>query len=176
VGYPTFLCCGEIVARILIADDSEVMRKQLAAVIRDHPGWIVCGEAANGVSAILKAHELKPDLVIMDLVMPMLDGLQSSAEIAKLHPTIPIVIYSMHLLPEFEVEAKKYGVWALVSKAAEQSLLIETIERLLTASPSQLPLDTSDSSAEASVSQSAEAPAGGILDSAMPAKLAADPD
>jgi DNA-binding NarL/FixJ family response regulator len=158
VGYPTFLGCGEIVARILIADDSEVMRKQLVAVIRDHPGWTVCGEAANGVSAILKAHELEPDLVIMDLVMPMLDGLQSSTEIAKLHPTIPIVIYSMHLLPELEMEAKKYGVWALVSKAAEQSLLTETVERLLAASPSQLPLETS---AEASASQSTEASAGG---------------
>jgi DNA-binding NarL/FixJ family response regulator len=176
VGYPTFLDCGETVARILIADDSEVMRKQLVTVIRDHPGWTVCGEAANGVSAILKAHELTPDLVIMDLVMPMLDGLQSSTEIAKLHPTIPIVIYSMHLLPELEMEAKKYGVWALVSKAAEQSLLIETVERLLAASPSQLPLDTSEASAEASATQPTEASAGGVLDLGTASKLVVEPD
>jgi len=164
------------VARILIADDSEAVRKQLAAVIRDHPAWSVCGEAANGVSAILKAHELKPDVVIMDLVMPMLDGLQSSTEIAKLHPAIPIVIYSMHLLPEFEVEAKKYGVWALVSKSANQSLLIETVERLLAASTSQLSLDTSESSAETSTSQPTEAATGSILDSGTTPKLAVEPD
>ena len=176
MGYPTFLYCGEIVARILIADDSEVMRKQLATVIRDHPGWTVCGEAANGVSAILKAHELTPDLVIMDLVMPMLDGLQSSAEIAKLLPTIPIVIYSLHLLPEFELEAKKYGVWALVSKAADQSLLIETVERLLAASPKQVPLDASESSAEAGANQSTETPAVGVLDAGTIPKFAVEPD
>ena len=163
-------------ARILIADDSEVLREQLSAVIRNHPGWTVCGEAANGVSAILKTHELRPDLVIMDLVMPMLDGLQSSTEIAKLHPTIPIVIYSLHLLPELEVEAKKYGVWALVSKTAEQSLLTETVERLLAPSPSHRPLDVSEASAEASSSTSTEPPAGGVLDSATSPRFATEPD
>lgn len=121
-------------ARILIADDSEVMRQQLKTALTSRANWTICGEAVNGVSAILKAHELKPDLVIMDLVMPMLDGLRASAEIAKTFPTIPIVIYSLHLVPELEVEAKKYGVWELVSKSADQNLLIETVERLLAAS------------------------------------------
>lgn len=153
-------------ARILIADDSVILRKQIAALIGSHPGWTVCGEAANGVSAVLKAHELKPDLVIMDLVMPMLDGLQSSTEIAKLHPTIPIVIYSLHLLPELEVEAKKYGVWALVSKSADQSLLIETVERLLAASPHQISPNTTESVADASPTTSTQPSSGGPLDAA----------
>ena len=127
-------------ARILIADDSEVMRQQLKAALTSRANWTICGEAVNGVSAILKAHELKPDLVIMDLVMPMLDGLRASAEIAKTSPAIPIVIYSLHLVPELEVEAKKYGVWELVSKSADQNLLTDTVERLLAAShPEHLP-------------------------------------
>lgn len=121
-------------SRILVADDSEVMRKQLSAALTRHAEWTICGEAANGMSAILKAHELKPDLVVMDLVMPMLDGLRASAEIAKFLPTIPIVIYSLHLVPELEVEARKYGVWELVSKSSDQKLLVDTIERLLAAS------------------------------------------
>ena len=163
-------------ARILIADDSAVVRKQLAVAIGRHPGWTVCGEAANGVSAILKTHELKPDLIIMDLVMPMLDGLQSSTEIAKLHPTIPIVIYSLQVLPELEMEAKKYGVWALVSKSAEPSVLIETVERLLAASSPQLPLGTSEPCVEASASTAIEAPTGGPLDSESAPKPAGEPD
>jgi DNA-binding NarL/FixJ family response regulator len=163
-------------ARILIADDSEVLRKQLSASIGDHAGWSVCGEAANGVSAILKAHELKPDLVIMDLVMPMLDGLQSSAEIAKLLPAIPIVVYSLHILPELEMEAKKYGVWALVSKTAEQSLLIETMERLLAASPSQVSPNTVEAGADASPTKSAQPSSGGPLDAEPPLNLTTEPD
>jgi DNA-binding NarL/FixJ family response regulator len=119
------------VARILIADDSELMQNQLSVTVGSHDGWSVCGTAANGVSAILKAHELKPDLVILDLVMPMLDGLQTAAEISKLLPTVPIVIFSVQILPELEIEAKKYGVWAMISKTADQNVLVETIERLL---------------------------------------------
>jgi DNA-binding NarL/FixJ family response regulator len=118
-------------ARILIADDSEITRKLLSAALGSHEGWTICGEAVNGRNAILMAHDLKPDLVIMDLVMPMLDGLQAAAEIAKGAPTVPIVLYSLQILPELEMEAKKYGVWALVSKSADRNVLIETLERLL---------------------------------------------
>jgi DNA-binding NarL/FixJ family response regulator len=132
-------------ARILIADDSELMQNKLAASVENHPGWSVCGTAANGVSAILKAHELKPDLVILDLVMPMLDGLQTAAEIAKMQPNIPIVIFSVQILPELEMEAKKYGIWAMISKSADQNVLIETIERLLDTSRPQISLEAATS-------------------------------
>jgi DNA-binding NarL/FixJ family response regulator len=77
--------------RILIADDSDLMQEHLTIALESHAGWTVCGNAANGVSAILKAHELKPDLIILDLVMPMLDGLRAADEIAKILPTVPIV-------------------------------------------------------------------------------------
>jgi DNA-binding NarL/FixJ family response regulator len=163
-------------ARILIADDSEVLRQQLTSAIGIHPGWTVCGEAANGVSAVLKAHELKPDLVIMDLVMPMLDGLQSSAEIAKLLPTVPIVVYSLHILTELEMEAKKYGVWALVSKTAEQSSLIETMERLLAAAPPQVSPNAIETGVEASPTNSSRSSSGGPLDAEPPPMLAPEPD
>jgi DNA-binding NarL/FixJ family response regulator len=152
------------------------LRQQLTSAIGSHPGWTVCGEAANGVSAILKAHELKPDLVIMDLVMPMLDGLQSSSEIAKLLPTLPIVVYSLHILPELEMEAKKYGVWALVSKSAEQTLLIETMERLLAAPPAQVSPITAEAGAQASPTNSTRPSSGGPLDAEPHPKLATEPD
>lgn len=162
-------------ARILIADDSEVLRKQVVAVVDSHPGWSVCGEAVNGVSAILKAHELKPDLVIMDLVMPMLDGLQSAAEIAKFHPTIPIVIYSLQVLPELEIEAKKYGVWAMVSKSAEQSLLIATAERLLAASPPHNVSNTIETGADAAPAKTTQATSVDPLDAQLAPPLTTEP-
>lgn len=137
VGYPTFILTDPM-ARILIADDSEITRKLLVATLASHEGWNVCGEAVNGRNAILMAHDLKPDLIVMDLVMPMLDGLQAATEIAKNAPALPIVIYSLQILPELEMEAKKYGVWALVSKSADRNVLIETVERLLTSTLPQI--------------------------------------
>jgi DNA-binding NarL/FixJ family response regulator len=149
-------------ARILIADDSEITRKLLAATLGTHEGWTVCGEAVNGRNAILMAHDLKPDLVIMDLVMPMLDGLQASAEIAKNAPSVPIVIYSLQILPELEMEAKKYGVWAMVSKSADRNILIETVERLL--GSTQLPDNSKTSTTDHQV-----------CDQATP-EISSDPD
>jgi len=158
VGYPTFRFALVNMARILIADDSELIRKHLTAALGSHAGWTVCGEAANGVNAILMAYDLKPDLIILDLVMPMLDGLQAAAEIAKIIPSVPIVIYSLQILPELEMEAKKFGVWALVSKSSPQNLLIETVERLLASSQPTLSPETIDKSVEASRSPSTAFP------------------
>jgi DNA-binding NarL/FixJ family response regulator len=124
--------------RVLIADDSEITRAQVSAIVNRQEGWTVCGESRNGLKAVLLANELKPDLVILDLVMPMLDGLRAAAEIAKLLPTVPIVIYSVEVLPELELEAKNFGVWASVSKSAGEQVLIETLHRLLAASQSQM--------------------------------------
>ncbi len=163
-------------ARILIADDSEVMRNQLRLALTSRANLTVCGEAVNGVSAILKAHELKPDLVIMDLVMPMLDGLRASAEIAKTAPTIPIVIYSLHLVPELEVEAKKYGVWELVSKSADQNLLTDTVERLLAASQSANLPNTSIAASSEKPGTSAAVSNGAAIDDDSPPDPAVEPD
>jgi DNA-binding NarL/FixJ family response regulator len=136
------------VARILIADDSEMVRKHLKVTLDRQDGWTVCGETANGLKAVLLAHELKPDLVILDLVMPMLDGLAAAAEIAKILPAVPIVIYSVQIQPELEVEARKPGVWAMVSKSAGPEQLIETVKRLLTASQPALLSESTDAGIE----------------------------
>jgi NarL family two-component system response regulator LiaR len=135
-------------ARILIADGSDIVRKQLNAALGRQGGWTVCGESRNGLKAILLANELRPDLVILDLVMPMLDGLQSAAEIAKILPSVPIVIYSVHIEPEMEVEAKKFGVWAMVSKTSGETGLIETLKRVLAATPPALLAGNADAEAE----------------------------
>jgi NarL family two-component system response regulator LiaR len=141
------------VARILVADDSEIMRKHLKVTLNRQDGWTVCGETSNGLKAVLLAHELKPDLVILDLVMPMLDGLTAAAEIAKILPDVPIVIYSVQIQPELEVEARKFGVWAMVSKSAGPDQLIETVERLLAASQPALLSESTDAGIETRVAK-----------------------
>jgi len=102
--------------RILIADDSSVTRKTLLELLHTH-GWQVCGQAENGLEAVRMAAELKPDVVILDLAMPSMDGLTAAREISQAHPTIPIVMHTFHDLPQLELEAKKNGVRRIVPKS-----------------------------------------------------------
>jgi response regulator NasT len=119
--------------RILIASDSIAARKRLQGVLGLHGGWIVCGETGNGLKAVLLANELKPDLVILDLAMPMLGGLRAADEISKILPKVPIVIYSPIAVPQQELPARGSGVWAMVSQSENEQSLVETLEVLLLA-------------------------------------------
>jgi DNA-binding NarL/FixJ family response regulator len=103
----------------------------LRLLIETHAGWEVCGEAENGLEAIAKATELKPDLVIMDLAMPVMDGIRASREISAAMPTVPILMHTLHYSPELELEAKKVGVRRVVAKAQSGEELLNAIEALL---------------------------------------------
>lgn len=116
--------------KILVADDSEVVRQLLKKAISGERGWSLCGEATNGQQAVLLAHQLKPDLIVMDLAMPLLDGLRASSEILKLAPALPIVLYTLHNNPQIALEAKKAGIQAVVSKTDDMKVLVETIARV----------------------------------------------
>jgi DNA-binding NarL/FixJ family response regulator len=102
--------------RILIADDSLIIRRSLKSELLN-AGFEVCGEAEDGRAAVEKTLELKPDLVIIDLVMPKLNGLAASREISRRLPGVPIVMHSVHVLPEHEHEAKESGVSRVVCKS-----------------------------------------------------------
>jgi DNA-binding NarL/FixJ family response regulator len=102
--------------RVLIADDSSVTRKTLKELLQAH-GWEVCGEAEDGVDAVRMAVELNPDVVIMDLAMPSMDGLTAAREISQALPTVPIIMYTLHALPQLELEAKKNGIRCVVPKS-----------------------------------------------------------
>jgi PleD family two-component response regulator len=73
-------------ARILIADDYDAARRAIRRLVEGRPGWEVCGEASDGLGAMLKAAELKPDLVILDLALGMIDGLTAAREISYSRP------------------------------------------------------------------------------------------
>ena len=127
--------------RMLIADDHALMRGLLRALLESHAGWEVCGEAENGYAAVLKSAELKPDLVILDLAMPVMDGLHAAREISTASPTLPIIIHTQHNSSEIESEAKKFGVRQVIEKADDGAKLLAAVEELLrektTAAPSE---------------------------------------
>lgn len=119
-----------MLARILIADDNDVARGRLAELLHTHDSWNVCGEAVNGQQAVSKAAELEPDLIVLDLAMPVMDGLQAAREITRAQPSIPIVLFTVHDLPAVELEAKKVGIRQVVSKS-DFAALLSAIEKLL---------------------------------------------
>jgi DNA-binding NarL/FixJ family response regulator len=121
--------------RILIADDHAVVRNELATLLETHAGWKVCGEAENGQEAVVKAAELKPDLIILDLSMPAMDGLRAAREIAKIMPRVPILVYTEHQYWEIELEAEELGVRRLVPKTDDVGELFDLIEAIFGGEP-----------------------------------------
>ena len=118
-------------ARILIADDSSSFRSILKKRIETHSAyWKVCGEAAEGVETVRKAMALKPDLAIIDLQMPMMDGLSASSRIAKSLPALPILICTIHKSGYLDKEARKAGIRQVISKSNLEALL-KALEDLL---------------------------------------------
>ena len=118
-------------ARLLIADDNQLVRQSLKGTLSKHDGWTVCGEASNGQRAILQAAELKPDLIVMDFAMPMLNGIGAAVDIAKLFPTIPVVLYTVHKSPPLDRAAEEAGIRAVISKSDSFECLVRAIEELL---------------------------------------------
>jgi DNA-binding NarL/FixJ family response regulator len=101
--------------RILIADDHEVIRRGLRAIFSSAPVDI-CGEAMNGSEAISKTFDLRPDLIILDLTMPIMGGFEAAIEIRRRFPRIPILFYSVNVGAQIIAEAQRIGVRGLVSK------------------------------------------------------------
>ena len=82
--------------RILIADDHDIVRRGLRVLLENHPGWQVCGEAATGRAAVAMAKQLVPDIAILDLAMPELNGLEATRQIRAAVPGVEVLIFTMH--------------------------------------------------------------------------------
>lgn len=122
-------------AQILLIDHNPQIRLVIKALIEAHPGWHICGEATDGREGVDKAIELKPDLVVLDFSMPVLNGFQVAERIFKVNPTLPLVLCTIHYFPEMIAEAKKVGIREVVDKTNEAARLLEVIEALLEESP-----------------------------------------
>jgi DNA-binding NarL/FixJ family response regulator len=116
--------------RILIADDYEVIRYGVRSLLESHPGWEVCGEAADGRDAITLAAQLRPDAVILDIGMPNLNGLEAARQILKQAPTTIVLIVTMDESERSVREALKAGVRGIVLKSNAARDLVLAIEAL----------------------------------------------
>lgn len=116
---------------ILIVDDSFVMRKALRQTLEMHNGWEVCGEAVNGREGIEKAKELKPDVIVLDLSMPVMNGLEATRELKSLLPSIPVLMFTNFDTPHVKQAALSAGVRAVVSKSESVAVLVSSLQGLL---------------------------------------------
>jgi DNA-binding NarL/FixJ family response regulator len=114
--------------RILIADDHEVIRRGLKALLCSRPGWAVCGEAATGREAISKAEEQRPDIVVMDIGMPELNGLEATRRIRKKLPKTQVVILSLHYSDQLVREVLDCGAHSYVLKSDASLDLVTAVE------------------------------------------------
>jgi DNA-binding NarL/FixJ family response regulator len=117
--------------RILIVDDGEEVRQVLRAIFAARTDYDICGEAANGVEAVEKALELKPDLILLDVALPLLNGVEVASVLAGAMPKLPIVLYTMYSESLGLSLATAVGAKAVISKADGMSKLLECVRSLL---------------------------------------------
>ena len=117
--------------RILIADDHEIFRKGLRSLVESAPGWEVCGEAANGAEAVEGAWKLAPDVIVMDIGMPYVNGLDATKRIRKELPHIRVLILSQHDSSPMLTAAMEAGASAYVTKAQAGHDLLAALEQVV---------------------------------------------
>jgi DNA-binding NarL/FixJ family response regulator len=121
--------------RILIADDHELVRRGLAAELGQMPGWQVAAEAANGQQAVDLAHRLKPDLIVLDLSMPELNGLAATRRILEADPAARILILTAHESEQLVREVLAAGALGYVLKSDAGRVLVTALQSLLVGAP-----------------------------------------
>ena len=118
---------------VLIADDRGEIRKTTRSVVETIPGCVVCGEAVDGADAVQKARELEPDLVIMDLAMPHMNGFDAARALRTLGSRVPIILLTMYAYLISPAQASAAGIDVVVPKSGDVAGLTTQVERLLAA-------------------------------------------
>ena len=114
--------------RILLADDHEAVRRGMRALLETQEGWKICGEAENGQEAFEKTKTLKPDIVILDISMPILSGFGAAKLIKERFPELPILAYSMYRSEAFLEEARRIGLGGYVAKSEDGPTLLMAVD------------------------------------------------
>jgi CheY-like chemotaxis protein len=108
---------------ILLVDDKAFLRRILRDYLEQQPNWVVCGEAEDGVDAIVKAQQLRPDLIVLDFSMPVMNGLEAAKHLKSLLPDTPIVMFTTFDSPQIEKAALAAGICSVESKSDQTALL-----------------------------------------------------
>jgi DNA-binding NarL/FixJ family response regulator len=118
---------------LLVADDHEVVRRGIRALIQEQPGWRVAAEAHDGRDAVAKAAEIQPDVAILDITMPSLNGIDAAMQIAKLSPRTKILILTVHESDQLIRKALDAGASGYIFKTDAAFDLITAVKSLLSA-------------------------------------------
>ena len=130
---------------VLLVDDSRKIRNVVRLLFDSHPDFEVCGEAEHGREAVEKAPRLKPDLIILDLSMPVMSGLEAAPLLIKILPKVWLILLTSHSLPELERLSQAADIHAIVPKhkaathliAQAEELVLKSLERAIAPVPSQ---------------------------------------
>jgi two-component system chemotaxis response regulator CheY len=120
-----------MVKSVLIADDNAFVRQRVSELFRREADFEVCAEAEDGRKAIEEAHKSKPDLIVLDLSMPVINGLDAARFLKRLMPRVPIIMFSAFADSFTEKEARAAGVSVMVSKFADISALVGIARNLV---------------------------------------------
>lgn len=118
-------------ARLLIVDDHEIFRRGLRALLEPSSEWQICGEAVDGLDAIEQCKSLKPDIVVLDVSMPRLNGLEAARLIKKDLPGCQIVIITQHDSPQIRSAALEAGAQSFVTKSSVGNELVTALRKLI---------------------------------------------
>ena len=116
--------------RILIADDSRTVRHSLHGLLEQHPGWEVCAEAVDGVDAVAKAEQYRPDIIILDFFMPGMTGVEAAQVLGRVLPAVPILIVTLYVTVELVKQAKAAGIKGAADKA-DAGQIFDGVEALV---------------------------------------------
>jgi DNA-binding NarL/FixJ family response regulator len=114
---------GEMVKTILVVDDNPVVRRILCRIFEVEEDYEVCAEAANGKEAIERARKYKPDLIILDLALPDMSGLDAASELKRILPHVPIILFTQHSETGDRIGVTNLSVDRIVSKGDAPSLM-----------------------------------------------------
>jgi DNA-binding NarL/FixJ family response regulator len=118
-------------SKILIVDDHEVVRQGIRTILRARPQWEICGEAVNGRDAIEKAQSLDPDVIIMDITMPEMSGIEATREISRLKLRASVLVFTMHESKNLASTVQDAGARGFVLKSHAARDLLEALETLM---------------------------------------------
>ena len=108
--------------RIMVVEDSETTRRIIRAILETRE-WKICGEAKNGQAAIRQFRKLRPDVVILDLAMPGLSGIEVAARLSKIDPLVPLILFTISEVDHLYEAARAAGIYAVVSKTRAWDLI-----------------------------------------------------
>jgi DNA-binding NarL/FixJ family response regulator len=117
--------------KVLLVDDSAVIRRAVRPLFDSHPKFEVCGEAEHGREAVEKAPKLRPDLIILDLSMPVMNGLEAAPLLIKILPNVWLILFTAHDGPEVQQLSRAAGIHAVVAKSNAVTHLIVQAEALV---------------------------------------------